>query len=94
MKAFLKLFPVVTMAGLITACDSRPQVGSDAWCDDLEKKPKSGWTLDDTGNYAKFCVLGVGEVVGSKSWCENMKAKPKGDWSGNEAADYAKHCVF
>lgn len=94
MKVPLNLFFTLAMAGVLVACDSRPEIGSDAWCDNLKTKPKSEWTLDDTGNYTKFCVLGVGEVVGSESWCEDMKAKPKGDWSGNETADFAKHCVF
>ena len=90
----LKLFFLIAIFGLLTACDFAPEVGSDAWCQAMDKKPKSEWSLDDTTNYAKHCVLGVGTAVGSEEWCNKMDAKPKGDWSANEAADYAKHCVF
>jgi hypothetical protein len=85
---------IVLSAGLLAACNSAPELGSAAWCEMMDTKPKSDWTLEDTGNYAKFCVLGVGTAVGSKQWCEQMDAKPKGDWTANEAADYAEHCVF
>jgi hypothetical protein len=93
-RTLLSLFILSTIAGLLSACDSTPAVGSDAWCEAMDKKSKAQWTLDDTGNYTRFCVLGVGTPVGSEQWCKKMDAKPKGDWSGNEAADYAKHCVF
>jgi hypothetical protein len=88
------LFLIVFGAGVLASCNSAPELGSAAWCDMMDAKPKAEWTLEDTGNYAKFCVLGVGTAVGSKQWCEEMAAKPKGDWTANEAADYAKHCVF
>jgi hypothetical protein len=89
----LRLFILLTLTVLIAACFS-PEVGSDAWCEAMDKKPKSEWSLDDTASYTKHCVLGVGTVVGSEAWCKKMDDKPKGDWSSNEAADYAKHCVF
>jgi len=90
----LRLFFLISLVGLLTACDFAPEVGSGPWCDAMDKKSKSEWSLDDTANYAKFCVLGVGVAVGSEEWCKKMDDKPKGDWSANEATDYAKHCVF
>ena len=71
---------------LITACD---QVGSDAWCEKQSKKPKSDWTMGETGDYTKYCVLGMDP----EKWCEKLEKKPKGDWTANEAADYAANCV-
>ena len=34
-----------------------PKVGSDKWCANLKAKPKGEWTLDEAGNYAKYCVF-------------------------------------
>lgn len=95
MKRLIGLSAAILFAVFfLTACDSAPQVGSDAWCAAMDAKPKSAWTLEETGQYAKHCVLGVGTVVGSEEWCQEMDTKPKGDWTANEAADYAKHCVL
>jgi hypothetical protein len=71
---------------LITACD---RVGSEAWCEKQGKKPKSDWTMGETGDYTKYCVLGMDP----EKWCEKLEKKPKGDWTANEAADYAANCV-
>jgi|GEM_PF-991967 len=86
------------MLGLVvllgSACDSTPELCSKSWCAAMDAKSKSAWSLDDTANYAKYCVLELGNAVGSKLWCKSMEAKPKGDWTANEAADYTRHCVF
>lgn len=72
---------------LITAgCD---RVGSDAWCEKQKAKPKGEWTLEETGDYTKYCVLGMDP----EKWCEKMDKKDKGDWTANEAADYAANCI-
>lgn len=34
-----------------------PEVGSDAWCADMKKKPRGEWTMNETGDYAKHCVF-------------------------------------
>ena len=67
-----------------------PRVGSDAWCADMNDKPKGEWTLDEGKSYAKYCVLGMN----SEKWCEELEQKPKGDWTANEAAEYAKSCLL
>lgn len=88
LKFLLSTAPVILVTVfLITACGDR--VGSEAWCDKLDQKPKSEWTLEETGDYTKYCVLGMDPG----KWCEKMDEKPKGDWTANEAADYAKNCV-
>ena len=40
---------------VLSACS--PEVGSDDWCEDLKEKDKGGWTLDETAEYAKNCIL-------------------------------------
>jgi len=42
---------VVTLA----ACS--PEVGSDAWCEKMQEKPKGDWTANEAGDYAKHCIL-------------------------------------
>ena len=71
---------------LLSACD---RIGSEAWCEKKKETPKSEWTLGETSDYTKYCVLGMD----SEKWCEKLEKKPKGDWTANEAADYAQNCV-
>ena len=78
---------LIASAALLSACGDR--VGSDAWCEKLGEKPKSEWTMEEAGDYTKYCVLGMDP----EKWCEKMEEKPKGDWTASEAADYAKNCV-
>jgi hypothetical protein len=70
----------------LAACN---RVGSEAWCENQKEKPKSDWTMSETGDYTKYCVLGMD----SEKWCEKLEKKPKGDWTANEAADYAANCI-
>ena len=42
---------------LLAACE--PEVGSEAWCENLDEKEKAQWTLEETGNYARHCVIKV-----------------------------------
>lgn len=83
----LKLVLLVLIAISLTACGDR--VGSEGWCETLKEKPKADWTMEESGNYTKYCVLGMDPA----KWCEKMDKKDKGEWTGNEAADYAKNCV-
>ncbi len=83
----LKFLVLVLVALSLTACGDR--VGSDKWCEKMKEKPKGEWTMDETGDYTKYCVLGMDPA----KWCEKMEEKDKGDWTASEAADYAKNCV-
>ena len=56
----------------------------------MKETPKGEWTLDDTGNYTKYCVLGMD----SEKWCKKMEEKDKGDWTANEAAEYTQNCLL
>ena len=82
-----KIAALILISLLITSCD---RVGSQAWCTKQKEKPKSEWTLDETGSYTKYCVLGMD----SEKWCKKMEKKDKGDWTANEATDYAANCML
>ena len=83
----LKLTFALLFAFALSACGE--QVGSDAWCEKLDQKDKSDWTMEEAGDYTKYCVL----HMDSEKWCEDLEKKPKGDWTANEAAEYAKNCL-
>jgi Protein of unknown function (DUF3012) len=34
-----------------------PEVGSDKWCANLKEKPKGDWSLNETADYAKHCII-------------------------------------
>ena len=40
---------------LIAAC--APEVGSEAWCQQLKDKPKGDWTANELTDFAKHCVF-------------------------------------
>ena len=54
-----KLFRLAALAGLVVllgACS--PEVGSEAWCDDMKQKAKGDWTANEAADFAKYCLLG------------------------------------
>jgi hypothetical protein len=77
---------LIAISLLLAACD---RVGSEAWCEKLNEKPKGEWTLDETEDYTKYCLLGMD----SEKWCEKLEKKPKDDWTAKEATIYAKNCI-
>jgi hypothetical protein len=48
----LTVLPFVLMQG---GC--APEVGSDAWCEDMAEKPKGDWSANDAAEFAKSCVF-------------------------------------
>ena len=78
---------IIMVSFLVVACD---RIGSESWCEEQGQKPKTEWTLEDTGHYTKYCVLGMD----SEKWCDKLEKKPKGDWTANEIADYAESCII
>lgn len=34
-----------------------PEVGSEAWCKQMQEKPKGEWTANEAADYAKHCVF-------------------------------------
>lgn len=45
----------IVVALLLAAC--APEVGSEAWCEDMDEKAKGDWSTNDAGEYAKSCVF-------------------------------------
>lgn len=50
-----KLLFVAVLGFLIAGC--APEVGSEAWCKDLEGKPKGDWTGNEAADYTKHCIF-------------------------------------
>ena len=53
-----KILPV-TLA-VLSVCfhaGCAPEVGSDEWCEDMDKKDKGDWSANEAKEYAKSCVF-------------------------------------
>ncbi len=55
MKRLLACTAALLLTTLMTACS--PEVGSEAWCNALQEKPKGDWTANEATDYAKHCVF-------------------------------------
>ena len=40
---------------LVMSC--APEVGSQAWCEDMDEKPKGDWSANEATDYAKSCIF-------------------------------------
>jgi hypothetical protein len=45
----------VLLGALVSACS--PAVGTEAWCDAMEDKPKGDWSTNEATDYAQNCVF-------------------------------------
>lgn len=46
------------VAGLLIALAAcEPEVGSDAWCEDMVEKDKGDWSANDAAEFARSCVF-------------------------------------
>lgn len=45
----------LAMIGCLSACS--PGVGSKAWCEKMEEKPKGDWTANELADYTKHCLF-------------------------------------
>jgi hypothetical protein len=52
----MRIAALILVSLFMNACD---KVGSEAWCAKQKEKPKSDWTLEETGDYTKHCVIGM-----------------------------------
>jgi hypothetical protein len=50
-----QLIIAITTLILLAACS--PEVGSKAWCDSMQDKPKGDWTANEAADYAKHCLF-------------------------------------
>ena len=48
---------LILALSIFAATGCAPEVGSEAWCKQMEKTPKGDWSLNDTGEYAKSCIF-------------------------------------
>ena len=55
MNKFLITLPILLLVSTLTACS--PEVGSEAWCEDLAEKPKGDWSSNEAAEFAKSCVF-------------------------------------
>ncbi len=55
MIRILKAVNTLLFVSMLAACS--PEVGSDAWCEDMAEKPKGDWTANEAAEFAKSCVF-------------------------------------
>jgi len=55
MKKNLITLSVFALVLSLAAC--APEVGSDAWCEDMDDKPKGDWSANEAAEYAKSCIF-------------------------------------
>ncbi len=46
---------ILLLVSSLTACS--PEVGSDAWCEDMAEKPKGDWAANEAAEFAKSCLF-------------------------------------
>jgi hypothetical protein len=54
-KRALAASVLILAFGTLSACS--PEVGSEAWCQDMKDKPKGDWSSNEAADFAKHCVL-------------------------------------
>ncbi|MFC3094127.1 DUF3012 domain-containing protein [Alteromonas sediminis] len=55
----VKIAVIMATFGLLSAC--APEVGSEAWCEDMKEKPKGDWTANELKEYTTSCVFKSGD---------------------------------
>ncbi len=45
------------LAVLTLAAACAPEVGSDAWCQAMNEKPKGDWTANEAADFTRHCLL-------------------------------------
>ena len=43
------------ICSMLAGCS--PEVGSEAWCKEMDATPKGDWSANMAADYAKFCVF-------------------------------------
>ena len=46
---------ILSFTATLTAC--APEVGSEKWCDNMSETPKGEWSMNEAGDFTKFCIL-------------------------------------
>ncbi|GMQ49043.1 DUF3012 domain-containing protein [Vibrio sp. 10N] len=55
MVALLSRWVLVVLG--VMALSACTEVGSEAWCQDMQEKPKGDWTANEASDYAKHCIF-------------------------------------
>jgi hypothetical protein len=50
-----KIVWISALLPLLMAC--APKVGSEQWCKSMQDKPRGEWTMNETADFARFCIL-------------------------------------
>jgi hypothetical protein len=48
---------LLALATLTLLAGCAPEVGSKAWCEAMQAKPKGDWTANEAADYAKHCLF-------------------------------------
>jgi hypothetical protein len=51
------LSTILALAISALAAGCSPEVGSDAWCENMAEKPKGDWTVNEAADYARHCLF-------------------------------------
>ena len=49
---------ILVLTGLLALSACAPEIGSKAWCEDMDEKPKGDWTANEAKDYTKHCLFG------------------------------------
>lgn len=52
-----RLCLMLASLSIVSLLGCTPEVGTDAWCQLIEAKPVGERTFNETGNYAKHCII-------------------------------------
>jgi hypothetical protein len=50
---------LMVMVFVLLACS--PEIGSKSWCENMKDTSKGDWTATDAKDFAKHCLLDLGE---------------------------------
>ena len=48
---------ILLLLTVVTACGCEPEVGSDAWCENIAEKPKGELTMNEVSEFASNCIF-------------------------------------
>ena len=86
----MRRFQVLVLVMLLASC--APEVGSEAWCEAMEEKPKGDWTTNEAGDFAKHCVFQE-KQIGQMS-VYNLSGHPTENGDINRIMKYQPESVF
>jgi hypothetical protein len=47
----------IALCALFLGSACAPEVGSDAWCEDMAEKPKGDWSTNEAKAFAEHCIF-------------------------------------